>query len=117
MRPLRKRIFAAAGYTTIFMGSGRPEFKPGTTVPMEVHLLEAAQGTIAQLEAGTAFDEGVIGSFMSGRFLNQANLPGFLPFVVPSLRNKPCVNVEGACGTGGKAIVNGVKTVLADASD
>ncbi|MFA6916946.1 MAG: 3-ketoacyl-CoA thiolase [Parachlamydiales bacterium] len=117
MRPLRKRVFAAAGYTTIFMGSGRPEFKPGTTVPMEVYLLEAAQGSLSQLQSGTEIDEGVIGSFMSGRFLNQANLPGFLPFVVPSLLNKPCVGVEGACGTGGKAILTGVKTILAETSD
>lgn len=117
MRPLRKRIFAAAGYTTIFMGSGRPEFKRGSSVPMEVYLLEAAQGTMSQLEPPVKFDEGVIGSFMAGRFINQANLPGFLPFITPSLRNKPCVGVEGACGTGGKAIVTGIKSVLAETSD
>ena len=50
-------------------------------------------------------------------FLNQANLPGFLPFMVPSLLGKPCTGVEGACGTGGRSIAMGVRGVLSDLAD
>ena len=51
---------------------------------------------------------------MSARFLNQANLPGFLPFMEPNLLHKPCTGVEGACGTGGRAIATGMRSILSD---
>ena len=105
----RKRIFAALGNTSIFMGPGRPEFDPRKGFrPFEEVLQESIPSNSME------YDEGVIGSFMSGRFLNQANLPGFLPFLIPSLKGKPCVGVEGACGTGAKAIAVGAKTLLSD---
>src|SRR5262245_45683520 len=99
MSKLRKKIYAAAGYNTVFFGPGRKEFD--TSKPMrayEEYLLETAKGTCEQLKH-VGIDEGVIGSFMSGRFIKQANLPGFLPFMVPELQGKPCTGVEGACGT------------------
>lgn len=117
MRKLRKKIYVAAGYNTIFFGPGRKEFNPNKPMPsFEVYLKETAEGTCSQLK-NCDFDEGVIGSFMAARFINQANLPGFLPFMVPSLLGKPCTAVEGACGTGGRAIATGIKGVLADLSD
>jgi acetyl-CoA C-acetyltransferase len=54
---------------------------------------------------------------MSCRFLKQANLPGFLPFMVSSLTGKPCTGVEGACGTGGRAIAVAMRSVLSDLSN
>lgn len=109
----RKRIFAALGNTSIFMGPGRPEFDPKKGFPPYEQVL---QETVAHLK-NISFDEGVIGSFMSGRFLNQANLPAFLPFLNPSLKGKPTVGVEGACGTGGKAIATAAKALLSDLAD
>ena len=115
--PFRKKVFAAAGYTTTFFGSGRKEFDPSKPMPgLESYLKETAAGTAAQMKSGEV-DEGIIGSFMSGRFLKQANLPGFLPFMVPSLEGKPCTAVEGACGTGGRAIAMAVRSILSDLSD
>lgn len=117
MKHFRKKIYAAAGYNTIYMGSGRKEFDPSKPLrPFDEYLKETAVGTCAQLQASD-FDEGVIGSFMSGRFIKQANLPGFLPFMVPSLVGKPCTAVEGACGTGGRAIAMAIRSVLADLAD
>lgn len=117
MSAFRKKVFAAAGYTTIFMGAGRPEFFPDKPMrPFEEYLLETAQGTCRQLPT-PFFDEGVIGSFMSARFIKQANLPGFLPLMVPALRYQPCTAVEGACGTGGRAIATAVHSILSDESD
>lgn len=113
---MRKKVYAAAPYTTVFMGSGRPEFNPKKLRPFEEYLQETAQGTCNQMEQ-PLFDEGFIASFMSGRFLRQANLPGFLPFMVPELRGKPCTAVEGACGSGGRALAMGVNAILSDTAD
>ena len=117
MSLLRKKIYVAAGYNTTYFGSGRKDFDPSKPMRgFESYLKETAEGTAAQL-ASPNFDEGVIGSFMSGRFIKQANLPGFLPFMAPSLLGKPCTAVEGACGTGGRAIAIAARSVLAEMAD
>lgn len=117
MRKLRKKIYVAAGYNTMNFGPGRKEFNPSKPMPgFETYLKETAEGTCSQVK-NSDFDEGVLGSFMPARFIKQANLPGFLPYMVPSLLGKPCVGVEGACGTGGRAISTGVRSVLAELAD
>jgi acetyl-CoA C-acetyltransferase len=117
MPSFRKKVFVGAGYNTTFMGTGRKEFDPSKSMPpFENYLKETAEGTCGQVKT-RAFDEGVIANFMSPRFLNQGNLPAFLPFMVPELRGKACTGVEGACGSGGRAIATAVKSVLADLAD
>lgn len=117
MKTLRKKLYAAAGYNTTFFGSGRKEFNPKKPMPhFDEYLKEAAEGCCQQL-GHVDFDEGVIGSFMASRFVNQANLPAFIPFLVPNLKDKPCTAVEGACGTGGRAIATAARGVLSDLSD
>lgn len=117
MKEFRKKVYVAAGYNTIFFGKGRPDFDPEKPLrEFDSYLKETAEGTCGQLQ-NPDFDEGVIGSFMAPRFIKQANIPGFLPFMVPTLVGKPCTGVEGACGTGGRAIATGVKTVLSDLAD
>lgn len=117
MTEFRKKIYAAAGSTSVFFGPGRKEFNPNVPMPtFEKYLLETSKGTLNQVP-NPDFDEGVIGSFMAALFLNQANIPGFLPFMVPSLEGKPCIGVEGACGTGGRAIGVGIRSLLSDLSD
>lgn len=116
MSSLRKKIFATAGYTTVFMGAGRKEFNPQQPMrQFEDYITETAQGTCAQIPLPT-FDEGIIGSFMAARFIQQGNLPGFLPFMLPALTDKPCTAVEGACGTGGRAIAMGIRSILSELS-
>lgn len=117
MKALRKKIYIAAGYNTTYMGSGRKEFNPKKPMRgFEEYLKETAEGTSSQLES-SSFDEGFLGSFMPGRFLKQANLPGFLPFMVPSLKGKPCTGIEGACGTGSRTIGAGIRSILSDMAD
>lgn len=115
-KSFRKKIYAAAGYNTLFFGPGRPEFDPSKPMPgFESYLKDAAKGVCGQVSA-VNFDEGVIGSFMAAGFLKQANLPGFLPFMIPELLGRPCTGVEGACGTGGRAIAVAMRSVLSDLS-
>lgn len=117
MKKLRKKVYVAAGYNTTFFGPGRREFDPTKSMPtFEAYLKEAAEGVSAQIPHPLP-DEGVIANFMAPRFLKQANLPGFLPAFVPALLHKPCTGVEGACGSGGRAIATAVRSVLSDAAD
>lgn len=117
MRNLRKKIYIGAGYNTTYFGPGRKEFDPNKPMrPFIEYLKETAEGTCSQLK-NCDIDEGVIGSFMAGRFLKQANLSGFLPLMVPSLLGRPCTGVEGACGTGGRAIATAARSVLSDLAD
>lgn len=116
MSAFRKKVYAALGYNTVFMGPGRPEFNPNEKMRgFEEYLLETAKGSLQGKKL--SIDEGIIGSFMSGKFLNQGNLPGFLPFMIEDLRGKPCTAVEGACGTGGRAIAMGLRSILSDLSN
>lgn len=116
-RKLRKKVYFAAGFNTTYFGSGRPEFHPKKPMPtFETYLTGAAQGTLAQIPQ-PGFDEGVVANFMAGRFLKQGNLPGFLPMAVPDLKGKPCTRVEGACGSGGLALVAAIKSILSDMAD
>lgn len=117
MSPFRKKVFATAGYNTLFFGPGRKEFNPKKAMPtFDTYLKEAAEQASKQVE-NPLFDEGIIANFMAARFLKQANLPGFLPSVVPSLLGKPCTGVEGACGSGGRAIAAAVRSILSDCAD
>lgn len=114
---MRKKVYVTAGYNTLFFGPGRPEFNPKEPMPsFETYLRDAATGVMAQLKH-PVFDEGVIGNFMAPRFLKQANLPGFLPSVVPSLLYKPCIGVEGACGSGGRALGVALRSLLSDLAE
>jgi acetyl-CoA C-acetyltransferase len=117
MRRMRKRVFIAAGHNTVCFGSGRKEFHPKQPMPpFETYVRDAAQGTLAQIP-NPDFDEGVIANFMAGRFLKQGNLPGFLPMAVPGLAGKPCVRVEGACGSGGLALAAAARSILAETAE
>lgn len=118
MSAFRKKVYACAGATSLFFGPGRKEFNPDQPMPsFETYLQETAQGTLSQIDPQAKLDEGIIGSFMAAQFLKQGNLPGFLPFMAPALLGKPCTAVEGACGTGGRAIAVAIRSVLSDLSD
>ena len=114
----RKKIYACAGYSTIYLGTGRKEFHPKKPRPgIEYYIKEAGLGAIKQIKNPGNIDEGVIGNFMAGRFNRQGNLGGFFPYVHPTFQYKPCMRVEGACDSGGLALVAAVKTILADIAD
>ena len=107
-----------AGYQTISLGTGRKEFNPKKPRPgLEEYIREAGQGVLKQIGGGANVDEGVIGNFMAARFNRQGNLAGLIPAIDESLRWKPCTRVEGACGSGGLALMTSIKSVLAETAD
>ena len=118
MKNLSKKVYIAAGFNTVSMGTGRSEFHPKKERPgLEYYIETAGKGTIAQINDADNIDEGVIGNFMAARFNKQANLPGFIPCIDEKLQYKPAISVEGACGSGGLPLVSGLKSVLAETAD
>jgi acetyl-CoA C-acetyltransferase len=113
-----RRIFMTAGYATVSLGTGRKEFNPKKPRPgVEDYVREAGQGTLKQVGGGKNVDEGVIANFMAARFNKQGHLAALIPYVDADLRWKPCVRVEGACGSGGLGLMTAIKSVLAETAD
>ncbi len=107
-----------AGCNTISMGTGRKEFNPKKERPgLEEYIREAGQGTLKMIGGAGKVDECVIGNFMASRFNRQANLAAFFPYVDEGLRYKPAIRVEGACATGGLALMSGIKSILAETAE
>lgn len=117
MKP-HKKIYMIAGYNTVSMGTGRKEFNPKKERPgLEHYIKEAGQGTLSQIGGATHVDEGVVGNFMAARYNKQAHLGAFLGMIDPALRLKPSISVEGACASGGLALVTGIKSVLSGSAE
>lgn len=117
MKP-RRKIYMIAGYNTISMGTGRKEFNPKKERHgLEHYLKEAGQATLQQIGGAKNVDEGVIGNFMAARFNKQGHLGAFMAMIDNGLRYKPSLRVEGACASGGLALVSGIKSVLSDSAE
>lgn len=108
----------AAGYNTISLGTGRKEFNPKKERPgIEHYMKEAGQGTLSQIGGADNVDEGVVGNFMASRFNKQAHLGAFMPMIDAKLMHKPSIRTEGACASGGLALISGIKSVLSDSAE
>jgi acetyl-CoA C-acetyltransferase/acetyl-CoA acyltransferase len=115
---LRKNIYMVAGYNTISMGTGRKEFHPKKPRPgLEEYIKEAGSKVLAKIGGADKVDECVVGNFIASRYNKQANLAGFFPFIDKGLTYKPCIRVEGACGTGALALATGIKSILAETAE
>jgi len=115
---MRKKVYMTGGYNTVSMGTGRNEFHPKKPRPdLEHYIKEAGQGTLKQIGGADNVDETVIGNFMAARFNKQAHLTGFAPIIDDGLQWKPAISVEGACGSGGLALMSGIKSVLAETAN
>jgi acetyl-CoA acetyltransferase len=118
MQKIRRKVYMAAGFNTISMGTGRKEFNPKKERPgLEEYIKEAGQGTLKQIGGAMNVDECVIGNFMASRFNKQAHLGAFMGHIDEGLRFKPSTRVEGACGSGGLALMTGIRSVLAETAD
>jgi acetyl-CoA C-acetyltransferase/acetyl-CoA acyltransferase len=118
MNKLRRKVYMTAGYNTVSLGTGRREFHPKKPRPgIEHYISEAGKGVLERIGGPEHVDESVIGNFMAARFNKQANLPGFVPMIDEKLQWKPAISVEGACGSGGLALMYGIRSVLAETAE
>jgi acetyl-CoA acetyltransferase len=115
---MKRKIYLTAGYNTVSLGTGRKEFDPRKPRPgIEHYIRESGQATVGKLGGAQNIDEGVIGNFMAGRFVRQAHLGAFLPIIDDDLRFKPSLRVEGACASGGLALISGIRSVLSETAE
>lgn len=118
MNKLRRKVYMAAGYNTISLGTGRKEFSPKIERPgIEHYIKEAGQASLALMGGAATVDECVLGNFMASRFNKQGHLGGFFGMIDDGLNYKPAMRVEGACASGGLALLSGVRSVLAETSE
>ena len=115
---MNRKVYMVAGYNTISLGTGRSEFHPKKPRPgIEHYIQEAGRETLKQIGGAKNVDESVIGNFMASRFNNQAHLAAMIPSIDLDLRYKPSTRVEGACASGGLALISGIKSVLAGTAE
>ena len=118
MKNLRRKVYMVAGYNSIAMGTGRKEFSPKKARPgLEEYMQEAGQGVLKQIGGAQNVDECVVGNFMAARYNKQGNLAAFFPFVDPGLTGKAATRVEGACCSGGLALMTGIRSILAETAE
>jgi acetyl-CoA acetyltransferase len=118
MKKLRRKVYMVAGYNTISLGTGRKEFHPKKPRPgLEHYIKEAGEATLKMIGGAQHVDDCAIGNFMAARFNKQANLAAFFPMIDEGLRYKPAIAVEGACASGGLALVTGIKSILAETAE
>ncbi len=115
---MRRKVYMTAGYNTISLGTGRKEFHPKKPRPgIEHYMKEAGQGTLGQIGGGKNVDESVVGNFMAERFVRQAHLNALFPMIDKDLEYKPATRVEGACASGGLALLSGIRSILAGTAE
>ena len=114
---MNKKIYLTAGYNTISLGSGRKEFNPKKERPGIEHYIKEAGKAVVDKIGAENIDETVFSNFIAARYNNQANIPGYAPYIDEKLRYKPSTRVEGACGSGGLALATTFKFLMSGMSD
>jgi acetyl-CoA acetyltransferase len=119
---LREKVYVLGSSITNFIGKFHPDFiwkKHPDFGKKENPSLEdyIALATNAALDnAGIAADEikkGYIGNFAGELFSNQGHLGAVLAGSNPGLAGKPFMRVEGACASGGLAVVCAIDAIQA----
>ena len=122
--PLTKRAFVAGGSNTNFIGKKHPDFiwkrhpdfgkKENPTY--DQYLQEAVDGLIADTGLNPEdVDRLFIGNFTGELFVKQGHMGAALVGTNPAFAGKPATRLEGACASGGLAILAGLDAIAAGA--
>ncbi len=121
---LAKRAFIAGGSITSFIGKGHPDFiwkkHPDFGTKENPTWEEFLQQAVDELLATTGVnpadvDRLFLGNFTGELFVNQGHMGAGLVGTHPDFANKPSMRVEGACASGGLAIMSGLDAIAAGA--
>ncbi|MDP6933123.1 MAG: hypothetical protein QGG40_09410 [Myxococcota bacterium] len=119
---LPRRTFLVGGSHSPFLGKGHPDFiwkrHPdfGTreNPDLEQHLACAVHGALDETGADPArIDRLYIGNFVGELFSNQGHLGAALVGTHPAFSGKPSFRLEGACASGGLAVLGGIDAIQA----
>ncbi len=121
MKP-RKRIFVVGGDLTPFIGKMHPDFiwkkhpdfgkkeNPG----LEDYLTRSIRGALDKTGVDAAdIDRGFVGNFAGQLFSHQGHLGAMAVRADEGFEGKPFMRVEGACASGGLAVLSGVDALQA----
>lgn len=121
MKPART-VYVAGGEHTPFIGKhhpdfiwkGHPDFGKRSNPTIEEHLFRAVRGALAKTGvAAERVQKGFVGNFTGEIFVQQGHLGALLAGADPAFALKPFTRVEGACASGGLALVAGVDAISA----
>jgi acetyl-CoA acyltransferase len=119
---LQRRVFLAGGHITPFIGKNHPDFiwkkhpdfgvreNPG----LEDYLVEATRKALQA--AGATPDQvqkGIVGNFAGELFSQQGHLGSMISRGIDGLEGTPFTRVEGACASGGLAVVSAIEAIAA----
>jgi acetyl-CoA acetyltransferase len=118
----RRKIYLVGGDLTTFIGKFHPDFiwkkhpdfgkKENPT--LEGHLTKAINGAFEKTGVDpAAIDKGFIGNFAGELFSNQGHMGALAVRADERLRGKPFMRLEGACASGGLAMVAGIDSLNA----
>lgn len=121
MKP-QKRIFIVGGDLTTFIGKMHPDFiwkkhpdfgkKENPT--LEEYLTMAIRGALEKTGVDAeAIDRGFVGNFAGELFSNQGHLGAMAVRADEKLDGKPFTRLEGACASGGLAVVAAIDALHA----
>ncbi len=121
---LARRAFIAGGAHSTYLGKGHPDFVwkrhpdfgKRDNPTLDEHLKEAVDGAIADSKLDpTLVDRLYIGNFVGELFVNQGHLGAALAGIHPAFDGKPAARLEGACASGGLAVLAGLDAIAAGA--
>ncbi|MCA9561918.1 MAG: hypothetical protein KC561_00450 [Myxococcales bacterium] len=116
MKPTR-RVFVVGGAHTDFIGKfhpdfiwkKHPDFGKRENPTLEEQLGNATRAALAANKADASLiDKVYVGNFVGALFNNQAHTGALLARAVEELAYKPITRVEGACASGGLAVLGAV---------
>ncbi len=119
-----RRTFIAGGAHTPFIGKGHPDFIWKRHPDFGVRVNPGIRELLDQVVADTIGDTGVdptridrlyLGNFVGELFCNQGHLGAALVGAHPAFEGKPSARLEGACASGGLAMLAGIDAIRAGA--
>jgi acetyl-CoA acyltransferase len=117
-----RRTFIAGGAHTPFIGKGHPDFiwkrHPDFGVKDNPGIRELLEQVVADTLADTGVDPAsidrlYIANFVGELFCNQGHLGAALVGAHPAFAGKPAMRLEGACASGGLAMLAGIDAIRA----
>ncbi len=121
MKPARD-VYIVGGSHTTFIGKhhpdyiwkGHPDFGKRQNPSIEQHLHQAALGALEKTKVPAELvQKGFVGNFTGEIFARQGHLGAMLAAAHPAFALKPFARLEGACASGGLALLAGVETISA----
>jgi len=121
MKPAR-RAFVLGGAHSGFIGKFHPDFiwknhpdyGKRTNPTLEEHIKRAVIGALEKTGVpAAAIQKGYVGNFTGELFAKQGHLGAVVAGVHPDLAMKPFARIEGACASGGLALLAGVDALSA----